>query len=67
MSEEQIIQTPVDDLRKQLEEEKKNRALECGQEINSVLEKYKCILDVKMVISKAGNEPEIRVVALDNQ
>lgn len=57
----------VDELRREIESEKQERAQKCGMEINKILEKYNCILDVKMVLSKSSIDPEIRVLAKDSQ
>jgi len=46
-----------------VEQEKKERINECGQEIMIVLKKYNCDFDVSMILRQGSVVPNIQIVS----
>lgn len=61
----ETTQSTVEQLKEKLKAENKERESNCGTEIAEILEKYKCSLEVKVLIDKNGVSPDIIIVAND--
>ncbi len=48
-----------------IEEDKALRIANCTQEVQAVLAKYRCGLNVAMTITQNGNRPQVDIVTTD--
>lgn len=55
----------IDEAKLKLEEEKKARVIECGKELQAILEKHNCILDCVMILKTNSVIPQIIITAKD--
>jgi hypothetical protein len=46
-----------------VEEEKKTRVAQCGQEIVTALKKYNCDFDISMILKSGSVIPNIQIIA----
>ena len=56
----------TDDAKAAIEAERKHRTEACGKELQAVLDKYRCALDVAMLIRGPGPDgiiPQVSIVA----
>lgn len=65
--EEKKVEKEIDlELAQQVVSEvKQKRINSCAQEINDVLKKWNCSLDVSVIVTSTGNIPQVRIIALD--
>jgi hypothetical protein len=55
-------QVSVDDARKMLLQEQNAKIEACAREVDAVLRKHGCSLDVSMTVSARGSQPNIRII-----
>ena len=59
------IKNPMEEAKALLEQEKQARVKRCEGKINQALQEERCTLDVSVVISARGNQPQLAIVAQD--
>jgi hypothetical protein len=50
-------------LKEQLEDDRKNRAETCSANIQELLKKFDCHLEMAMLVTAQGNIPQLSIVA----
>lgn len=53
----------VEEVRALIEKDKREREQKCSQEIEEVLKKYNCVLDIQLIISLQGYKFNVNVIA----
>lgn len=62
-----ISEEKAKELQAMLDAERKERAQACAKEIEEVLKKHKCSIDIAVIVTSRGNIPQMNIVTVDGQ